>query len=61
MRPMKARGLADVKATLKRVRQLRALGRVDAPDAEFIIDHLQEVEARIISMREEDERGEAVP
>jgi hypothetical protein len=58
---MKTRGSAELGALLKRVRLLRALGRVEASDADFIVEKLQAVAARIVSMPEDDERGEALP
>ena len=60
VRPMKTRGSNELLALLKRTRQLRALGRISGADADFIVEQLQSVAARIVMMPETDERGEPV-
>lgn len=58
MRPMKTRGLAEVKSLRGRVNTLGKLGRIYAEDEKFLTRHLEAVENRINSMIEFDENGE---
>lgn len=60
MRPVKETGLEEVRSLRRRVLRANAMDRVSDPDAQFIDEHLDLVEARIIQMREIDEYGEEV-
>jgi hypothetical protein len=55
---MKEQGSREVDAVLRRVKRLNALGRVGETDCRYIVERLQEVEARIVIMSEIDERGD---
>lgn len=57
MRSLKDAGLAEVRSLKRRTRRLVAMERVFPADGEFIIGHLDEVEARIVSMQEFNEHG----
>jgi hypothetical protein len=57
MRSLKDAGMAEVAALRRRTRRLLAMERVFPVDAEFIIDHLDQIEARIVSMQEFNEYG----
>lgn len=60
VRPLKERGVDDVDSVRRRVRRLLGLSRVLPDDAAYIVERLDEVEARIVSMRELDEYGKEV-
>lgn len=60
MRSMKSQGLVCVRELLARVRKLHAMDRIQRRDKEFIERRLQEIQARIIGMRETDEFGKEV-
>jgi hypothetical protein len=55
---MKTHGVLTVRLLIARTRKLAAMERIASPDAEFIVDRLQQVEARIINMAETNEKGE---
>lgn len=57
MRGLQDAGLVEVSALRRRVRRLLALERVFPADAEFIVERLDEIEARIVSMTEIDGQG----
>lgn len=57
MRALKDVGVAEVSALRRRVRRLLALERVFPADAEYIVDRLDQIEARIVQMTETDEYG----
>jgi hypothetical protein len=57
MKSMKAAGLPEVRSLRRRIRRLLAMDRVTKPDFEFIDERLDEVEARIVAMREINELG----
>lgn len=57
MRPLKDVGLQEVQQLRRRARRARAMDRIGKADFDFIDDRLDEVEARIVSMRETDEYG----
>lgn len=50
--PMKARGLDELNSLQARLRRLYALGRIAKEDFDFLDERLNEVEERIIEMRE---------
>lgn len=58
MRSLKDVGLAEVATLKRRTRRLLALERVGPADAAYITKRLDEIEARIVSMREINEYGE---
>jgi tRNA A37 threonylcarbamoyladenosine dehydratase len=60
MRPMKVSGLAEIRSARARAVKLQAMERIDKPDLDYIVERLDEVEAKIISMREVGEDGEEV-
>lgn len=60
MRPLKTSGLEELRRLRSRTRRQLALGRILKDDWEFIDVRLDEIEARIISMKETDEDGEEV-
>jgi len=57
-RTLKTRGADEVRTLASRTRRQYQLGRISKPDHDFLIERLDEVEARIISMRETNEHGE---
>lgn len=59
-RPLKDAGLREAAALRRRTGRQLALGRILPQDAEYIDTRLKEVEARIVSMHEEDEYGKEV-
>lgn len=54
---LKSKGLDELRSLRRRARRQQGLGRIGSKDAEFIVDLLNKVEARIISMTEENENG----
>jgi hypothetical protein len=60
MRTLKERGLRELAPLKRRVKRAYAMGRIDTDDFKFLNQRLDEVEARIISMRELNEQGEEV-
>lgn len=58
MRTMKSRGLQEVSRLRTRLRRQLAFQRISKADYDYIDIRLDEVEARIISMREINENGE---
>lgn len=58
MRPLKDVGLTEVARLRNRTRRALALERIMPADATYIVKRLDEVEARIVSMREVNEYGE---
>lgn len=59
-RPLKDVGLREVGSLRRRTRRQLALGRILPHDASYIDARLNEIEARIVSMHEEDEYGKEV-
>lgn len=58
---MKERGISrELAPLMRRVKRAYAMERISRADFNFIIQHLQQVEARIIEMVEYDETGEEV-
>ena len=51
--PLKTAGLRELEALRKRTRRQLAMERIAPVDADYILDRLDEVEVRIIEMREE--------
>lgn len=60
MRGLKDVGIAEINKVKRRTLRLLALGRILPADALYITKRLDEVEAKIVSMREFNERGEDV-
>lgn len=58
MRSVKLRGLEELGMLRRRVRRAFALQRIGSEDFDFIDHRLQQIEARIINMRETNEGGE---
>jgi hypothetical protein len=58
MRPLKEAGIKEVEALRRRVRRQYSLGRIYLADMEFLDIRLNEIETRIVTMRETDEYGE---
>lgn len=58
MRTLKSRGLQELRLLRQRNRRQFALRRISKADYDYIDHRLDEVEARIISMREINEEGE---
>jgi len=58
MRTLKSRGLQEIQTLRQRVRRQFALRRISKADFDYIDVRLDEVEARIVSMREINEQGE---
>lgn len=56
--PLKTAGLAELAAIRKRVKRQLAMERIDRADHDYIISRLDEIEARIINMREEGHDGD---
>lgn len=57
MRTLKDAGVKDVDRLRRRTRRLLGMGRVLPADAAYIVDRLDEIEARIVSMHETNEYG----
>ena len=55
---LKTRGLDELLILKRRVNRQLGLGRISVVDADFLIEHVNEIEARIISMNEKNEDGE---
>lgn len=53
MRSLKTRGYDDVRSLRQRVVRSFALNRIGPEDYKFLLAHLKEIEARIVSMHEE--------
>lgn len=51
-RGLKTRGLVELETLRARARRQHALKRISREDCEWIVEHLDEIEARIISMPE---------
>jgi hypothetical protein len=61
MRSVKERGMArELTPLMRRVKRAYAMERISRSDFDFIIQRLQQVEARIIEMVEYNEDGEEV-
>lgn len=54
MKSMKEAGLREVQSLINRSARTYGLGRIDLADHEYIKQRLHEVEARIVSMEEND-------
>ena len=52
-RGLKTLGLAELNALMRRVKRQNALGRISGRDANYIVDRLKEVEAKIVEMHED--------
>jgi hypothetical protein len=52
MKPLKERGVEEARALRKRVVRAHAMGRTGKADTDYLVQRLNEVEARIISMQE---------
>lgn len=57
MRTIKTRGIEELRALRRRVRRSLAMERISRDDFLYIDARLDEVEARMITMRELDEDG----
>lgn len=57
-RSLKTRGLAELDSLRRRARRQHSLGRIDLQDLDFLMVRIQEIEARIVTMRELNEQGE---
>lgn len=60
MRPLKDRGMRELGVLKRRAKRANALERISDADFSYINRRLEEVEARIVRMREVDEYGEEV-
>lgn len=52
MKTLKEKGVEEVKALRRRVIRSHAMGRTGKADTEYLVQRLNEVEARIIAMPE---------
>lgn len=52
---LKTNGMKELKSLMARTSRQHNLGRIGRKDKEYIMERLQEVEARIVKMREEGE------
>ncbi|MBK8246372.1 MAG: hypothetical protein IPK85_03095 [Gemmatimonadetes bacterium] len=57
-RPLKTAGLAELTAVRKRVKRQLAMERIDRADHDYIVQRLDEIEARVVGMREEGGDGD---
>lgn len=57
-RTLKTRGLEELRTLRRRVERQYALERIGRYDKEYLVEHLNRVEARIIGMTERNENGE---
>jgi len=60
MSPMKARGLADVRAARARAQKLAAMDRIGKEDAHYIVSAMNTAEDVILRMKERDADGEEI-
>lgn len=60
MKTMKTLGYADLDRAKARLLKLSASSRVDVADKDYILEHIQAAQARIVEMTELDETGEEV-
>jgi hypothetical protein len=58
MRTLKSVGVEEAARLRRRARRALAMGRIHPEDASYITTRLDEVEARIVSMWEQDEHGQ---
>lgn len=58
MRSLKSAGVAECDRLRRRTRRALAMGRIHPQDAAYITLRLDEVEARIVAMYEQNEYGE---
>lgn len=58
MKSVKVRGLMELHQLRRRVNNAHGLDRISRLDRDYIVSRLDEVEARIIAMRETNEQGE---
>ena len=58
MRPIKTNGITELENLERRVTSARALNRIGQTDFSYLIERIQEIKSRIVSMRETDENGE---
>lgn len=56
-RPMKDLGMSELHQLQRRLRRQYAAKRIGQADFKFINERLDEIEARVVSMRELDEYG----
>jgi len=56
--PLKTVGLRELEALRKRARRQLAMERISPADADYILDRIDQIEVRIIEMREEGEDGD---
>jgi len=56
MKLLKEAGVDEVRALRSRVIKSLAMGRIGRDDHDYLVDRLDEVEARIVSMEERDPR-----
>lgn len=57
-RSLKVRGMEELDSMRRRVRRQHALGRISRPDADWLVRRINQIESRIVSMRETNEYGE---
>jgi len=53
---LKTLGLLELSALARRVHRQHGLGRIWTADADYILDHLKAVEARIVEMHESENK-----
>lgn len=58
VRSLKTRGVVEVRYLRRRVVRAFAMGRIGKADNDYLVELLNEVEARIIVMQEYDGEGE---
>ena len=59
-RPLKVNGMRELGSLMRRTKAQFALSRISEMDMKAILEHARAIEARITSMREEDETGKEV-
>lgn len=57
MRTLKSAGVEEAARLRRRTRRALAMGRIHPEDASYITTRLDEIEARIVSMYEQNEYG----
>jgi hypothetical protein len=60
MRSVKVGGTAEIQKFRERVRKAWRLNRISFADAKFLMDRCTEIESRIKSMHEIDEKGKTI-
>jgi hypothetical protein len=59
-RSLKTRGMDELNLFKRRVNRQLGLGRISVPDADYLLDLINRIEARVTNMRETEGYGKEV-